>query len=247
MPINSEYIRKKEFHVVFKGYKPAEIDKFLDILAFEMDKLIKKNIELQESLDKVKYEGFDDDNKMNKVIQEVLVSAHKIADDVKKKAQEEVEEYVRLKKENEQGEIRDLLEKKQQLEVRVRYLFDTYEELKSKIKKSIKSFNRFLSEEDITIDSDAIAIKGTDLKDEDKTLIDEINEDESALQEEVSEEEIKSEEEAKDQYDEEEEKVLEDETKKDARAKLKNYKKNNNDNDIANPDIISEFFSSDEN
>ena len=110
MPINSEYIRKKEFHVTFKGYKQDEVDKFLDILAFEIDKLIKKNIEIQEGLDKVQYEGFTDDNKMNKVIQDVLVSAHKIADDVKMKAQAEAEEYIRSRKETEQEQIRDLLE-----------------------------------------------------------------------------------------------------------------------------------------
>jgi DivIVA domain-containing protein len=242
MPINSEYIRKKEFHVAFKGYKQDEVDKFLDILAFEMDKLIKKNIEIQEGLDKVKYEGFDDDNKMNKVIQDVLVSAHKIADDVKMKAQAEAEEYIRSRKDTEQEQIRDLLEKKQQLEVRVKYLFDTYEELKSKIKNSIKSFDRFLSEEDITIETDIEEAKDLDFKDDEIILSEEANEDPAIQKEEDTQEELS------DKLEEEEEKkVLGDEDDENMDEKIENYKKSNKNQDIANPDIISEFFSSDEN
>ncbi len=238
MPINSEYIRKKEFHVAFKGYKQDEVDKFLDILAFEIDKLIKKNIEIQEGLDKVKYEGFTDDNKMNKVIQDVLVSAHKIADDVKMKAQAEAEEYIRSRKETEQEQIRDLLEKKQQLEVRVKYLFDTYEELKSKIKNSIKSFDRFLSEEDISIESDIEEVKGSELKDDGKILSEEAKEDVDIQKEEDAQEELM------DKL--EEEKVLDYENDEGIDEKMENYKKSNKNQDIANPDIISEFFSSDE-
>ena len=42
MNINSENIQKKEFHIVFKGYKPEEVDKFLDQLSIEFDKLQKR-------------------------------------------------------------------------------------------------------------------------------------------------------------------------------------------------------------
>ncbi|MBE3128498.1 MAG: DivIVA domain-containing protein, partial [Actinobacteria bacterium] len=43
MDKNAELIRKKEFHIVFKGYKPEEVDKFLDIVSVEFDRLIRKN------------------------------------------------------------------------------------------------------------------------------------------------------------------------------------------------------------
>ncbi|MCJ7665397.1 MAG: DivIVA domain-containing protein, partial [Actinobacteria bacterium] len=42
MIINSENIQKKEFHIVFKGYKPEEVDKFLDSLSIEFEKLRKR-------------------------------------------------------------------------------------------------------------------------------------------------------------------------------------------------------------
>jgi len=42
MNINYENIQKKEFHIVFKGYNPEEVDKFLDLLSIEFEKLQKR-------------------------------------------------------------------------------------------------------------------------------------------------------------------------------------------------------------
>ena len=42
MSLSSESIQKKEFHIVFKGYKPEEVDKFLDLLAIEFADLLKR-------------------------------------------------------------------------------------------------------------------------------------------------------------------------------------------------------------
>jgi cell division initiation protein len=92
MNINSEYIQKKEFHTAFKGYSMEEVDKFLDVLAGEFEKITKKNKELQDNLDKVRYEGnIEQEDDVNKLVSDVLVSAHKVADEIKKKAQMDAE------------------------------------------------------------------------------------------------------------------------------------------------------------
>lgn len=140
MSINSEAIQKKEFHVVFKGYKPEEVDKFLDILAVEFEKLQRRNKELQEGLEKVRYEGNKESGEMKKVIQEALVSAHKIAEDIKQKAEKEAEEIVRTKVSQEEESYKKLMGKKLQLEKEIEELSKEYEGFKTKITSLVDDF-----------------------------------------------------------------------------------------------------------
>ena len=98
MEKNAEFIKTKEFNIVFKGYKPEEVDKFLDILSVEFDRLLKKNNELQENLDRLKFESTStvkdterEDTGRKKLIEEALISAHKTADEIKSAAQKEAD------------------------------------------------------------------------------------------------------------------------------------------------------------
>jgi cell division initiation protein len=145
MSINSEAIQKKEFHVVFKGYKPEEVDKFLDILAVEFEKLQRVNRELQDSLDKVKYEENKESAEMKKVIQEALVSAHKIAEDIKIRAEKEAEEIIKNKVTEEEGSYKELLKRKMQLEREIEELEMEYRGFKEKITKLVNDFKEATS------------------------------------------------------------------------------------------------------
>lgn len=140
MSINSEAIQKKEFHVVFKGYKPEEVDKFLDTLAVEFEKLQRRSKELQEGLDKVRYEGSKESSEMKKVIQEALVSAHKIAEDIKQKAEKEAEEIVKTRVRQEEESYKKLMGKKLQLEKEIKELSQEYEGFKAKITSLVDDF-----------------------------------------------------------------------------------------------------------
>ena len=108
MSLSSEGIQKKEFHIVFKGYKPAEVDKFLDKLAQEFDGMQRKVRDLEEKMDSIKYEGDSESSKMKKVIQEALISAHSMAAEIKQKAKIEVGELVNKKKMEQEQEIQDI-------------------------------------------------------------------------------------------------------------------------------------------
>ena len=140
MNINAENIQKKEFHIVFKGYKPEEVDKFLDILAVEFDRLQKSQRELQENMEKLKYEGDRESVEMKRVIQEALVSAHKIAEDIKQKAEQEAEEMLKTKVAEEEESYKSLLSKKTKLEKDIQELNQEYEDFKAKISKMIDDF-----------------------------------------------------------------------------------------------------------
>ncbi|MCD4668882.1 MAG: DivIVA domain-containing protein [Actinomycetia bacterium] len=133
MSLSSESIQKKEFHIVFKGYKPEEVDKFLDMLSVEFDGLQKKIKELEEKMDSLKYEGDNESSQMKKVIQEALVSAHRVAEEIKQKARIEAEEMVSKKKMEEEQELKDMKNEKALLETNVSKLKMEYNNFKKQV------------------------------------------------------------------------------------------------------------------
>jgi DivIVA domain-containing protein len=140
--INSENIQKKEFHIVFKGYKPEEVDKFLDMLSIEFDKLKKKVDELEENMDSIKYEGDRESVKMKRVIQEALVSAHKVAEEIKQKAKTEAEEMVNNRRVEEEQTISKIRAEKEMLQQNIARLKEDYSSFKGQISKFADDFKK---------------------------------------------------------------------------------------------------------
>jgi cell division initiation protein len=141
-----EFIKNKEFHVVFKGYNPEEVDKFLDILSIEFERLVKKNRELQESLDRVKFESSEDEETdIKKIIQDALVSAHKVAEEIKTQAKKDAEDIAAKIRQDEQQALGDLKTKKAELEKSIRKLQTGYDEFKNRVTKVIDEVNNFIS------------------------------------------------------------------------------------------------------
>ena len=149
MDKNAEFIRKKEFHIVFKGYKPEEVDKFLDIVSVEFDRLIRKNKELQESLDKLKFESNGEETDIKKIIQDALVSAHKVAEEIKSQAKKEAEEIIQRRKSEEEKSLSDAQVKKLQLEESMIILQSKYDEFKSKIRRMLDDVGQFIEKAEI--------------------------------------------------------------------------------------------------
>ncbi|MBM3706910.1 MAG: DivIVA domain-containing protein [Actinobacteria bacterium] len=262
MEKNAEFIRKKEFHIVFKGYKPEEVDKFLDFLSVEFDRLARKNRELQESLDKLKFESTEEETDIKKVIQDALVSAHKVAEEIKNQAKKEAEGFVEQRKQFEEKALGELQAKKMKLEESMLVLRGKYDELKDKIKKLLENFNQYISEIDadyfeVTEYSEDEALK--DLKEEEKIPV------ETAPEETVAESDEKEAFELKDykiskesdsgfyfikeqvkEKKEEQEKSETPETPQELQETEKAdeilQKRQRKKIDIANPDIIENFF-----
>jgi len=161
MSLTSESIQKKEFHIVFKGYKPEEVDKFLDMLSIEFDGLQKKIKELEEKMDSLKYEGNNESSQMKKVIQEALVSAHRVAEEIKQKARIEAEELVSKKKMEEEQELKDIKNEKALLETNVSKLKMEY----SNFKKQVLVFADDFKQSTLNIDNSRLtdAMKKVDL------------------------------------------------------------------------------------
>jgi len=275
MNINSEYIQKKEFHTAFKGYSMEEVDKFLDILAVEFDRINKKNKELQDALDQYKYEGKkEQEEDVSKLVSDVLISAHKVADEIKRKAEEEAKEIIENKKNIENNELRDLLKEKKAIEEKIKYLINFYNEFLDVLKNILNDFNKKIT--GIEKESNII-----DLKEKVKVFEQELINNKEADKFKVDEnyeENIKNNYENNDQYKEsikpdllnpeiekisEKEKEIREFIEKEENNNIEKEKSNkdfktendifdsynedkirkeNKKIDIANPDIISEFF-----
>jgi cell division initiation protein len=160
MEKSADFIRKKEFHIVFKGYKPEEVDKFLDILSVEFDRLLKRNRDLQDSLDKLKFENTEEDTDIKKVIQDALISAHKVAEDIKAQAKKEADSIIDQKKAVEDRSLHELQMKKLAMEESLIVLQGKYDDFKNRIKKTILDMTQFIDE--ATTDLDANDFTETD-------------------------------------------------------------------------------------
>jgi len=179
MEKSADFIRKKEFHIVFKGYKPEEVDKFLDILSVEFDRLLKRNRELQDSLDKLKFENTEEDTDIKKVIQDALISAHKVAEDIKAQAKKEADSIIEQRKAMEDRSLHDLQMKKLAMEESLIVLQGKYDDFKNRVKKTIIDMTQFIDESSIELDEDEYTdtdfagIKYEAAEDKDKGLDDE--------------------------------------------------------------------------
>jgi cell division initiation protein len=179
MEKSADFIRKKEFHIVFKGYKPEEVDKFLDILSVEFDRLLKRNRELQDSLDKLKFENTEEDTDIKKVIQDALISAHKVAEDIKAQAKKEADSIIDQRKAVEDRSLHDLQMKKLQMEESLLVLQGKYDDFKNRIKKTILDMTQFIDEAATDLDSndyaetDFAGVKYDDGEDKDQDMSDE--------------------------------------------------------------------------
>ncbi len=160
MEKSADFIRKKEFHIVFKGYKPEEVDKFLDILSVEFDRLLKRNRELQDSLDKLKFENTEEDTDIKKVIQDALISAHRVAEDIKNQAKKEADVIIEQRKSEEDRTLYAIQVKKLQLEESLIVLQGKYDDFKNKIKKTIIDMTQFIDEANSDFDANDYAETG---------------------------------------------------------------------------------------
>ena len=282
MEKNAEFIRTKEFNIVFKGYKPEEVDKFLDVLSVEFDRLLKKNNELQENLDRLKFESTStvkdrekDDTGRKKLIEEALISAHKTADEIKSTArkeadeiktaaQQEADEIIKLRKIEEEKAIEELEGKKSSIEESLVLLQNKYDDFKNQIKEMMEGLNSTVDEVDskfeVKIEDDAENEEEKDFSPDDIKSPEEDSKDDTKKgkettgvkeSEEQAKETIKEESTEKEKAKEnksEKEAVREDKEKKDLKAKEKrddqgeSTVRERKKIDIANPDIIENFF-----
>ncbi len=81
-------IRKQEFRKVFRGYDPAEVEAFLDMVADAFEKVSRDTITLQERVEALDTEIGRFRN-LERTLQETLIAAQQAAEDTRDNAKKE--------------------------------------------------------------------------------------------------------------------------------------------------------------
>lgn len=83
-------IQQKRFATGFRGYAHPEVEAFLDLVASEFEEVIKENIALKED-QKRKEQKLVELEGREKALQETMITAQKITEDIKQQARKEGE------------------------------------------------------------------------------------------------------------------------------------------------------------
>jgi len=94
MKITPLDVRKQEFKTTFKGYDRNEVNVFLEMIAKEMEDLIKENTIYMEQLRDLDSK-IEDYRRMEKTLQNTLTSAQKTTDELRRNAEKESELILR--------------------------------------------------------------------------------------------------------------------------------------------------------
>ncbi len=85
-------VRKKreDFAKALRGYDPEEVDTFLELVAERMEALVKENLQLSERTERLSEQVTAQEGREN-AVQEALVTAQSLREDVKQQAQREAD------------------------------------------------------------------------------------------------------------------------------------------------------------
>ncbi|MCL6471632.1 MAG: DivIVA domain-containing protein [Firmicutes bacterium] len=134
-------IHHKEFHRSIRGYNEEEVDKFLDEVAEEFERLFKENIELKEEIEKSK-QDLENYVGMEKTLQNALLTAQKSAEDITAHAQKEAELIKRDAELKAKEILQEAYDLKRKYETTLNHLKQAEEEFRSKFKNMLESYMR---------------------------------------------------------------------------------------------------------
>ncbi|MEO0292944.1 MAG: DivIVA domain-containing protein [candidate division WOR-3 bacterium] len=97
MKITPLDIRKQEFRRSFKGYDKNEVDIFLEMLAKEIENLIRENKRMAEQLKELDSK-IEDYKRMEKTLQDTLTSTQRTTDEMRRNARKEAEMIIQKAK-----------------------------------------------------------------------------------------------------------------------------------------------------
>lgn len=143
MKITPLDLRKQEFRKAMRGYDVHEVDAFLEMVAKEMEELLRENSVLTERLRELDLK-IDDYRNMEKTLQGTLTSAQRTADDLKKNAGKEAELIVRNAKMRATRLVEEGRAKVADLQAEVSALEEQREVFMAKFKSMIEVQQRLL-------------------------------------------------------------------------------------------------------
>ncbi len=139
-------IRKQEFRKAMRGFDREEVMAFLEIVADEFERLNQENATLQESAN-VLESAIGEYRKMEKTLQDTLLTAQATAEEARQNAKKEAELIVKEAR----GEAQDIIKKSEQkgnewideAEKKVRQIEREGADIETKLERDIMELKRY--------------------------------------------------------------------------------------------------------
>ena len=90
MKITPLDVRQKQFAGKFRGLDPTAVQDFLELLAAELEELVKESLTLKDEIKK-RGQRIDEYREREKTLQETMITAQKASDDIKEAAKRQAE------------------------------------------------------------------------------------------------------------------------------------------------------------
>jgi cell division initiation protein len=134
-------VRQKagDFRKVLRGYQPEEVDEFLQLVANRFEELVRENITLRERAERLQ-EQVQAHAGRESAVQEALVMAQKLREDIKS----QVEREVQLARQGAEAEIRSQMN---EAKLRLGVLGQALTDLERRRLRFLKSFRQMLQRE----------------------------------------------------------------------------------------------------
>lgn len=144
MKLSPLEIRNHPFKKVFRGYDADEVDNLLEMIALEVEALVRENKTAVENVERARFE-VEKYEKLEKALQDTLIGSQKTYEETKERAEKEAELIIkeaeiraenyahdaRVKLSELKGDIDSLRDLKQTFIVRFRNLLKTQQEMLS--------------------------------------------------------------------------------------------------------------------
>lgn len=139
-------IRKQEFKKSFSGYDKREVENFLEMVAMQLEGLIRENMSYKEQLNDVERK-IDDYRRMERTLQDTLTSAQKTTDELRKNAEREGSIILKNSSLESQNIIHQAKIEESQLRSEIKTLITMKNNFIAKFKGMIEAYSKMLGEE----------------------------------------------------------------------------------------------------
>jgi len=155
MKLTSLDIHHKEFRHSLRGYAEEEVDKFLDEVADEFERLLKENIDLSEQFQAASSRIRDFEVKES-AVNNAIISAQTAGEDMRNKARVEADIMVRDAEMKAKEIIHNALARKQQVTAELVRIKQAEEEFRARFKSMLEQHQRSISEVELPDDVEVL-------------------------------------------------------------------------------------------
>lgn len=147
MRVSPADIRQQSFTVRFRGFDPQEVDTFLEDVAVDLEAALKENALLKEQLT-VLEERTRGLTEREKMLQETLVTTHRLADDMKEAARREAELQLRESELQREKLLESARSEEARIQNEVHALKRTRRQLVEELRATLDTYQRWIAEFD---------------------------------------------------------------------------------------------------